>query len=905
MKHMCAIVLFAAFSLFSQSIIFDSIPGNLHFYPRKSDNTSDIVVKGRVVAAGKTKVAIALTRNGLVIDTLHSTLSYDNSSANFRLSPVIKAELAEYGIRVWLDDSLCRSVDSIVCGDVILINGQSNSISNMRDGETHEYVRTYEISPAGWTYGKEGDWAQRVGLRINQNHNLPVAIINNGASTTGIAGHLPPSSGLYNGLVARARDGGVQKQAKMILWYQGELDCQYLANMNTYASNFNILYTGWMTDFPGIQKVYVCQINMWEKSSPELNFAAEIRNIHRKLQDTYSNLEVLATVGTPYYDGHYSTQGYRILGERIYGLINRDFYAKTFQPELSSPNIRRAFYSNAGHTEVKMVFDQPVLWKDSDGAGHLLKDYLYLDTVYGNVTAGSHNLAERTITLTLNSSSSATKLRYLPHGRYHGTATYYIEPVLRNEAGHSAFSFDGINIAEPTAGDTGTVSTIDLSSQSSSVEQYSATQLNAKLTYSSGFSDTNNMVKFTSLDTFTAVVTAEGKLFAKNRGLAKISAFRGGKSDTLTLTVVATSATITELKLRKNSISSIVGDKFSPGLIGVFSSGSGSFEKQIDSIATWTFDLSKLSLNSGTATAVAAGLGLKLIAAVGSLKETLTVDIYSTPSIIKRINFQPTGEAITKLEGWQIDSTQVYSSSNGFGFLGIAPRSGNLYEGNHLLKTYNYPAWNRDSMVFKIDVPDGKYIIRIASGSTFSTPPSVVYNGDTIHKNITPVREANNSAYFQHGWSDKAITVSGGNGVTLTMRNKICYLVLISDDGAPMDLAAQDGNPVVAPPNVSVTNGMVSSEGLLIPAVYPNPFNPSVTVTYYQPPQLTADYSIYNLKGQLIRRFDIPSAGFARQVGILWNGRDVHGSTVAGGCYLGRLTIGGKMAHTSKLIFTK
>jgi len=76
----------------------------------------------------------------------------------------------------------------------------------------------------------------------------------------------------------------------------------------------------------------------------------------------------------------------------------------------------------------------------------------------------------------------------------------------------------------------------------------------------------------------------------------------------------------------------------------------------------------------------------------------------------------------------------------------------------------------------------------------------------------------------------------------------------------------------------------------------PNPFTNETEILF-----ITADYtrvedyslSIYNTKGQLVRRFDGTTHDFWVKTKIEWDGTDEHGRQVAPGAYLYKLEYNG------------
>ena len=79
---------------------------------------------------------------------------------------------------------------------------------------------------------------------------------------------------------------------------------------------------------------------------------------------------------------------------------------------------------------------------------------------------------------------------------------------------------------------------------------------------------------------------------------------------------------------------------------------------------------------------------------------------------------------------------------------------------------------------------------------------------------------------------------------------------------------------------------------------YPNPFNPSTTISYDLPVANDVRIVIYNLMGQEVRRWEIQgqTAGFHK---VIWNASDV-----ASGIYFYRLRTG-DFVQTKKMVLLK
>mgnify|MGYP000971739759 FL=1 len=94
-------------------------------------------------------------------------------------------------------------------------------------------------------------------------------------------------------------------------------------------------------------------------------------------------------------------------------------------------------------------------------------------------------------------------------------------------------------------------------------------------------------------------------------------------------------------------------------------------------------------------------------------------------------------------------------------------------------------------------------------------------------------------------------------------------------------------------PVVTITIGTSSIEDELVPtqtgiSVYPNPFHYSTNFNISLKGNNQAELSIYNVKGQLVRKFDIqPDA--KGMIDIVWDGRTENGDMVVNGVYFYRV----------------
>ncbi len=84
---------------------------------------------------------------------------------------------------------------------------------------------------------------------------------------------------------------------------------------------------------------------------------------------------------------------------------------------------------------------------------------------------------------------------------------------------------------------------------------------------------------------------------------------------------------------------------------------------------------------------------------------------------------------------------------------------------------------------------------------------------------------------------------------------------------------------------------------------YPNPFNPSTTISYSIPNDGKVDITFYNIKGQKVKTL-INGEQQAGAYKMVWNGDDSSGKNVSSGIYFYKLSVGNKMI-IKKMILLK
>ncbi|MBL0175595.1 MAG: hypothetical protein IPP94_10085 [Ignavibacteria bacterium] len=462
--------------LHAQPVSLDRFPAPLQLYPRGADDSASVTVAGRVLAAGYDSAIVEVLKNGTPLSRHAQALQYSAGAAAFSFAPRIHAELSEYRIILSAKNTTQTLVlaarDSIVCGDVFLINGQSNSWP-ADGGATYvnEYCRgfgrstgynAYDPADTLWALargtgaanylGHAGVWGLRLLQYLKETYAVPVALLNGGSGGSSIEYNLPSATNrmdlgtTYGRLLYRAEKAGVRDGITAILWHQGESNTD--ATWAQYADNFRALYNAWKQDYTTIRGTYVFQVRPGCGGAE----ADKLREVQRRFPETYPDLEIMSTTGLPGHDGcHYALQGYHEMALTVFRQLARDHYGSTDVDEIDPPSIFKAWYTTPAHTELRMIFSRTraLVWP-ADTLGHAMREAFFLDGAGGLVAGGAAR--EDTVVLTLAQRSDARTVTYIPPVYYPGTSSIYEGPWLKNARGIGALTFSEYPILFPPDG---------------------------------------------------------------------------------------------------------------------------------------------------------------------------------------------------------------------------------------------------------------------------------------------------------------------------------------------------------------------------------------------------------------------------------------------------------------------
>ena len=422
-------------------------PGPLHFYARDlSDDMCSFTVEGNGVGAAQS-VRVAIYLDGV----LHSATTA--SADDFAIPMVMEAGLHRYDIEVSWDSDTghwtpSQTIEDVVCGDVILIDGQSNAVASDYHGEglgnleRNPFVRSFgsavynanvvydtsfgiAVADTPYVQGAIGQWGLRMANQLSTEESMPILVINGAVGGTSVYSHQRTEGNpsdvatIYGRLLWRVQQAGVADSVRAIVWHQGESDGS--TAYNDYLEAWTAMYDGWRTDYPNVEGVYVMQVRAG-CGNPTWN-----RNVHRDLPDLLEGVRGhMSTTGVDGHDGcHFTNAPYAEWGERIARVLHRDLYGASYGDNIEAPDPVSATWLSS--TELEIEFG-------ATGNGLVLQSgaEAYFSLSDG-VAVSSARVEGSTVVLTAASASSATAVSFVD-----GTGDI---PWLVNDLGIGSFAW--------------------------------------------------------------------------------------------------------------------------------------------------------------------------------------------------------------------------------------------------------------------------------------------------------------------------------------------------------------------------------------------------------------------------------------------------------------------------------
>ncbi len=341
---------------------FTEFPDAYQLYPRNVfTNKATVSISGEVqIWSGYDQVRVKVYKNNSLENTFDQTLSFTGGDANFSFNIQIDAELADRRFDFFgVDNStetLENTADNVVAGDLIVINGQSNALAgaSIHFTDNDPFLRSFTTA-AGWVTINQtfpGQWGGRLGKELIDSKGIPVAIINEAVGGQQITYFLKndanPSAGNYGDLKTRLEAANLQDDIRAFIWFQGEQD-SWVVSTEDYKTDFYDLYNDWKSDYT-VEEFYLFQVRYQSCSST----SADILEAHRQLANEIGDLDIMSTNNTNHDGCHYPYYGgYETLGDRMYGLLNRDLYGGS-GTNVTAPNVVAANVSGDNEIIVEM-----------------------------------------------------------------------------------------------------------------------------------------------------------------------------------------------------------------------------------------------------------------------------------------------------------------------------------------------------------------------------------------------------------------------------------------------------------------------------------------------------------------------------------------------------------------------
>ncbi len=443
-------------------VIYDTIPSDLQFFGRDSQDSATIIVSGKLLTPGYDSVLVEVFKNGSLFSKQSKALTYVEGIADFTISSKIYAETVSYNLNISFSQGGTieshKTVQNLICGDVIIVHGQSNAWAEDYDNvEVYQsnWIRTLgrtawynqptpaDITDSSWyiaqghstnTQAAIGVYALELARLIVENHGIPVCVFNGSGGGGAISYFLRNDSNpmdlntVYGRLLYRVRKANLTNNVKLITWNQGESESGngYI----TYANDFDELYTDLKEDYPNIEKIYLFQIPPGCVNNPN---ADRLREVQRLLPESFDDVEIMSRCGLPGHNWdycHYHFEGYSTKAFWSYRQISSNFFGINWNYNVNPPMILQCGYIN--QSEIALIFDQPVQVSNDtmvQGNTYYLKDHIYLNGQSGVIntlfTSGD------SVILKTNSAIQFSNISYTPNKFYNNSTEVYEGPWIK------------------------------------------------------------------------------------------------------------------------------------------------------------------------------------------------------------------------------------------------------------------------------------------------------------------------------------------------------------------------------------------------------------------------------------------------------------------------------------------
>ena len=409
-------------------------------------------------------VFLKLYAGDKLLVTQHQKIGADKKYA---LSASLQAGLiayrTEFGIKRGGLETVLEKASDLVCGDVFVIQGQSNAEAWTDQRVVHPYrspwLRSFGTPSTNKDRARDavwgnalsfnggqkhhhfqiGYWGVELGKMLIEKHKVPICIINGAQGGTRIDQHQRNEADptdvttIYGRLLWRLQQAKLTHGVRAVLWHQGENDQGESGATGTfgwvnYQDYFIRMAAAWKQDYPNIKHYYIHQI--WPGACGSRSVENDrLREQQRQLPAQFSNMSMMSTLGIRPGGGcHFLAEGYAVMARQLFPLVNKYNYGAQPEVSVTAPNIQSVSYSSAKKDEITLVFDQGVKWEDEVARR--------FDLDNGPADFISIGGTGKTITLKLAEPSPAKNLSYVRGAKWNQD-----QPIILGSNGIAALTF--------------------------------------------------------------------------------------------------------------------------------------------------------------------------------------------------------------------------------------------------------------------------------------------------------------------------------------------------------------------------------------------------------------------------------------------------------------------------------
>ena len=423
----------------------DEKPVNHQFYARDDEGQGTLHYRGTLKEPAHS-VFLRLYAGDKLLVTQHQKIGADKKYAlSASLQAGLVAYRTEFGIKRGGSEMVLEKAGDLVCGDVFVIQGQSNAEAWTDQRVVHPYRSPWLRSFGTPSTNKErardavwgnalsfnggqnhhhfqiGYWGVELGKMLIEKHKVPICIINGAQGGTRIDQHQRNETDptdvttIYGRLLWRLQQAKLTHGVRGVIWHQGENDQGESGATGTfgwvnYEDYFIRMSASWKQDYPNIKHYYIHQI--WPGACGSRSVENDrLRERQRQLPGQFSNMSVMSTLGIRPGGGcHFLAEGYAAMARQLFPLVNKYNYGVESTVTVTAPNLQTVSYTSARKDEITLVFDQDVTWDDEVALRFRLDD----DSAELNSIGGTGKI----ITLKLAKPSTAKNLSYVRGGKW-------------------------------------------------------------------------------------------------------------------------------------------------------------------------------------------------------------------------------------------------------------------------------------------------------------------------------------------------------------------------------------------------------------------------------------------------------------------------------------------------------